>query len=49
MSGRCARSVRSVLWALDFQFDTLADGRTIKMLNIIDEFARECLAIEVDR
>ena len=39
----------NVLWALDFQFDTLADGRTIKMLNIIDEFTRECLAIEVDR
>ena len=39
----------NVLWALDFQFDTLADGRTIKMLNVIDEFTRECLAIEVDR
>ncbi len=35
------------LWALDFQFDTLATGRTIKMLNIIDEFTRECLAIEI--
>lgn len=39
----------NVLWALDFQFDTLADGRTIKMLNVIDEFTREALAIEVDR
>ena len=39
----------NVLWALDFQFDTLADGRTIKMPNVIDEFTRECLAIEVDR
>jgi len=39
----------NVLWALDFQFDTLADGRTFKMLNVIDEFTRECLAIEVDR
>jgi putative transposase len=38
----------NVLWALDFQFDTLANGRTIKMLNIIDEFTREALAIEVD-
>ena len=38
----------NALWALDFQFDTLASGRTIKMLNIIDEFTRECLAIEVD-
>jgi len=39
----------NVLWALDFQFDTLANGRTIKTLNVIDEFTRECLAIEVDR
>ncbi len=39
----------NVLWALDFQFDTLADGRAIKMLNVIDEFTREALAIEVDR
>jgi putative transposase len=38
-----------VLWALDFQFDTLANGRTIKLLNVIDEFTRECLASEVDR
>jgi transposase InsO family protein len=39
----------NVLWALDFQFDTSADGRTLKMLNVIDEFTREALAIEVDR
>jgi transposase InsO family protein len=39
----------NALWALDFQFDTTIDGRTLKMLNVIDEFTRECLAIEVDR
>jgi len=39
----------NVVWALDFQFDQTADGRTIKLLNIIDEFTRECLAIEVER
>ncbi|BBX25034.1 hypothetical protein MALV_01590 [Mycolicibacterium alvei] len=39
----------NVIWAMDFQFDTTADGRTIKMLNIIDEFTREALAIHVDR
>jgi len=38
----------NALWALDFQFDTLANGRTIKMLNVIDEFTRESLAIEID-
>lgn len=41
--------VPNALWALDFQFDVTADGRTLKMLNVIDEFTREALAIEVDR
>ena len=39
----------NVVWAMDFQFDTTSDGRQIKLLNIIDEFTRESLAIEVDR
>ena len=39
----------NVVWAMDFQFDTTVDGRTLKMLNVIDEHTRECLAIEVDR
>jgi putative transposase len=34
---------------MDFQFDTTADGRTLKMLNVIDEFTREALAIAVGR
>lgn len=37
------------LWALDFQFDTTADGSTLKMVGVIDEFTRECLAIDVAR
>ncbi|WP_421840131.1 IS3 family transposase [Mycobacterium sp.] len=39
----------NVIWAMDFQFDTTADHRTLKMLNVIDEFTREALAINVDR
>jgi putative transposase len=39
----------SVLWALDFQFDQTADGKTLKLLNIIDEYTRECPAILVER
>ena len=39
----------NALWALDFQFDTTVDGRTIKMLNVIDEYTRRCLAIRVER
>jgi putative transposase len=36
------------VWAMDFVSDQLADGRKIRMLNIIDLYSRECLAIEVD-
>ena len=39
----------NVLWALDFQFDQTSDGRTLKLLNVIDERSRECLAIVVAR
>ncbi len=35
------------VWAYDFVFDTCADGRTLKCLTIVDEFTRECLAIDV--
>lgn len=39
----------SDIWAIEFQFDQTSDLCTIKMLIIIDEFARECLAIDVSR
>jgi putative transposase len=39
----------NALWALDFQFDTTTDGRLLKLLNVIDEYTRECPAIVVDR
>ena len=35
------------VWAYDFVFDTCADGRSLKCLTVIDEFTRECLAIDV--
>jgi putative transposase len=37
------------VWAMDFQFDQTADGRILKLLNIVDEFTREALAIECRR
>ncbi len=37
------------VWSYDFVFDRTSDGRSIKMLNIIDEYTRECLAIKVGR
>jgi putative transposase len=37
------------VWAWDFVFDRTANGRSIKWLSIVDEYTRECLALEVDR
>ena len=37
------------VWALDFQFDTTTDGRTLKLLHAVDEYTREALAIRVAR
>jgi putative transposase len=37
------------VWALDFQFDQTADGRVLKLLNVVDEFTREALAMVVER
>jgi len=37
------------VWALDFQHDATSDGRELKFLNVVDEFTRETLAIEVER
>jgi putative transposase len=38
---------RNHVWAYDFVFDTCANGQQLKCLTIIDEWTRECLAIEV--
>jgi putative transposase len=37
------------VWAIDFQFDQTADGRTLKLLHVVDEFTREALAIKCER
>ena len=44
-----APSRRTERWSMDFMVDTLADGRGFGTLNIVDNFTRECVAIEVDR
>lgn len=36
-------------WSMDFVSDGLVDGRRIRCLNIVDDFTKQCLAIEVDR
>ena len=35
-------------WSLDFVSDVLADGRRFRVLVVVDDFARECLALVVD-
>jgi putative transposase len=35
------------MWAYDFVFDACANGQQLKCLTVVDEFTRECLAIDV--
>ena len=37
------------VWSCDFVADKTTHGRISMMLNIIDEFTRECLSIKVNR
>jgi transposase InsO family protein len=37
------------VWAIDFQFDETADGRRLKLCNIVDECTREALDMRVGR
>lgn len=39
----------NVRWSMDFTSDQLADGRRFRTWNLVDDFTRECLAIEVQR
>jgi len=48
--GSCVRlrsNRRNHLWSYDLVADRTSDGRPIRMLTIVDEFTRECLAIDV--
>ena len=50
--GSCVRlrpDHRNHVWSYDFVMDTTDDGRPFRMLNVIDEYTRECLAIQVGR
>jgi len=40
---------RNHVWSYDFVMDRTEDGRQLKLLVVIDEFTRECLAIEAAR
>jgi putative transposase len=50
--GSCVRlrpTHRNHVWSYDFVMDRTHDGRAIKIMTVIDEYTRECLAILVDR
>ena len=40
---------RNHVWSWDFVFDRTRDGRVLKLMVVIDEFTRRCLAIHVAR
>lgn len=35
-------------WSMDFMHDQLADGRSFRLLNVIDDFNREALTMDID-
>ena len=37
------------VWSYDFAMDATEDGRRLKVMPIVDEYGRECLALEVER
>jgi putative transposase len=51
-NGSCIRlrpEHRDHVWSYDFMVDRTSNGRAFRVLNIIDEFTRECLSIRVSR
>jgi len=50
--GSCIRLrplYKNHVWSYDFVYDRLFNGKRIRMLTVIDEYSRKCLAIRVER
>ena len=50
--GSCVRlrsEYKDHVWSYDFVHDRTYDGRPLRMLTLVDEYTRECLAIDVAR
>ena len=37
------------VWSYDFAMDSTDDGRRVKVMPVVDEYSRECLALEMER
>jgi putative transposase len=48
-ASRLAAERANHVWTLDYQHDQTADGRVIRLLNVVDEYTREALAMHVAR
>ena len=44
----CVPQAINQVWSMDFMHDKLEDGRNLRLFNVIDDFNREALGIEVD-
>ena len=43
----CLPVGRNSVWSYDFVFDACANGQSLKCLTVVDEYTRQCLAIDV--
>lgn len=43
----CEPAGRNSVWSYDFVYDACVNGQMLKCLTVIDEYTRECLAIDV--
>jgi putative transposase len=48
-SSRKRAEYKDHVWSYDFVVDRTEDGRTLKMMPVVDEYSRECLTLEVER
>jgi putative transposase len=44
----CVLTAPNEEWSLDFVCDAIAGGRSVRVLSVVDNFTRECLALETD-
>ena len=45
----CGSSGRTNVWSYDFVSTRTHDGRSVRVLNLVDEFTRECFMVRAER